>query len=87
MVTANNFIYLVEETENGRLVTLDHQFQIKSILPTQGNDPCHICINHRGDRLVVTNYSSGSFAVYELKDGIPTKMIHFVMHDGSGPNP
>lgn len=83
-----NVIYIVEETEDGRLVTIDSSYAIKSILPTNGNDPCHISINNAGNRLVVTNYSSGSFAVYELdQEGVPTKMVHFVMHEGHGSNP
>ena len=83
-----NMIYIVEETDNGQLVTIDKEFNVIKTLPTQGNDPCHISINHAGTRLVVTNYSTGSFAMYALdKDGVPTKMISFVMHEGHSKNP
>ena len=74
--------------DDGQLVAIDSAFNVIKTLPTNGNDPCHISINNAGTRLVVTNYSSGSFAMYGLnKDGVPTKMLSFVMHEGHGKNP
>lgn len=54
---------------------------------TNGNDPCHISINEAGNRLVVTNYSSGSFIMYKLTNFIPEEVSAFVLHEGSSINP
>lgn len=76
----NSFVYVVEETNGGRLNVIDSNYDLKKTDPTNGNDPCHITINNKGNRLVVTNYSSGSFIMYELKNGIPASVSAFVMH-------
>lgn len=60
---------------------------LKKTVQTNGNDPCHISINYKGNRIVVVNYSSGSFIMYELVDNLMAKMCCFVMHEGSSTNP
>lgn len=53
---------------------------MKKTEETNGNDPCHISMNKAGNRLVVSNYSSGSFIMYEIKNGIPSSVSAFVAH-------
>lgn len=50
---------------------IDNQYNVVKIVSTHGDDPCHISINEQGNRIAITNYSSGSFIVYHLNDGIP----------------
>jgi 6-phosphogluconolactonase len=52
-----------------------------------GDDPCHIQSDPTGKYLVITNYSSGSFIVYELNNHIPIKVHSFIVHEGKGNNP
>lgn len=54
---------------------------------TNGNDPCHIAMNDDGTLISVTNYSSGSFIVFSIKDNKFSKLFSFVMHEGSSVNP
>mgnify|MGYP000073658842 CR=1 FL=1 len=74
-------------TVDGNLVAIDKEYNIKKKFSTAGNDPCHISMNHSGDVIVVTNYSSGSFAMFELLEGLPVNLSHFVMHEGNSTNP
>lgn len=83
----NTWIYVVEETNNGRLNLIDDKYNLVTSVLTYGNDPCHIRVNARANRIVVTNYSSGSFVMYELRDGKFGKMMAYVMHEGSSVNP
>lgn len=66
---------------------IDPEYNLKQTVETNGNDPCHISTNSDNNRIVVTNYSSGSFIMYELKNGLLGKMLAFVMHEGSSVNP
>lgn len=43
---------------------MDRDYNIVKTIDTNGDDPCHIAINSKGSRLVVTNYCSGSFIIY-----------------------
>lgn len=76
----NGFTYTVEECNNGRLNVIDGEYNLRQTVQTYGNDPCHIAVNRSGTRIVVANYSSGSFIMYELKDGMIGKMLAFVVH-------
>jgi 6-phosphogluconolactonase len=63
----NSFIYVVEETNGGRLTVLSSKtYEILKSVPTSGNDPCHISMNSIGNLIVATNYSSGSFIMYRI---------------------
>lgn len=57
-------------------------------LESGGDWPCHISIDASGRWLLVTNYSSGSLAVFPIQEnGALGAMARFVEHHGSGPNP
>lgn len=64
VITHDKFMYFVEETKRGRLNVMDSQYNIIKTAQTFGDDPCHINLNNKGNRIVVTNYSSGSFIMY-----------------------
>ena len=52
-------------------------------LSTQGRSACHISIDRSKRYLFVTNYSSGTVAVYLLDaNGALLKLINFLVHDG-----
>lgn len=87
ILTRNKLIYSVEETNQGRLNVIDSQQQLIRTVQTFGNDPCHISINERGNRLVVTNYSSATFIMYELTGLVPSRVSSYVKHEGSSINP
>lgn len=55
--------------------------------PINGDIPCHVSVDKTGKFIVVSNYVSGSIAVYPLdaKGGIE-KECCFIQHSGNGPN-
>ena len=54
---------------------------------TQGSGPCHFELDKTGCWLFVSNYGSGSAAVFKLgPTGALGEMTDFVQHRGSGPN-
>ena len=61
-----------------RLTALNHR-------STAGDHPCHVRVG--GHWLAVTNYGSGSVAVFPIDaDGSIGSMVSSVQHEGSGPN-
>jgi 6-phosphogluconolactonase len=55
---------------------------------SRGDAPCHLRLDASGRWLLVTNYSTGSAAVYPIRaDGSLGEMADFVQHHGHGPNP
>jgi len=53
-----------------------------------GNWPCHLALDASGKWLVVSNYSSGTVAVFPIQDdGSLGAMSELIQHHGSGPNP
>jgi 6-phosphogluconolactonase len=54
---------------------------------SRGDAPCHLRLDGTGRWLIVTNYTSGSAAVYPIQtDGALGEMADFVQHHGHGPN-
>ena len=52
---------------------------------TQGSDPCHLELDKTGRWLIVSNYSSGSAAVFAIgATGELGEMTDFVQHHGTG---
>ncbi|MDO5323959.1 MAG: lactonase family protein [Clostridia bacterium] len=57
-------------------------------LPSGGSAPCHLALDDRADFLFVSNYMSGSLAVFALNpEGLITGMCDLKQHIGSGMNP
>lgn len=82
----NQHIYVVEEHEQGILITLNDKFEVISKVATNGNDPCHINSDRTGRFLVVLNYSSSSIIITELIDHKPSKVHSFITHEGNSHN-
>ncbi len=55
--------------------------------PTGGNAPCHIGVSPDGRFLLVSNYMSGSLAVFELRGGRLAPRIQLIQHQGSSAHP
>ena len=51
-----------------------------------GTGPCHVTVDPRGEFLLVSNYSSGSAAVYPLEDGLPAEEGTVLQFEGRGPD-
>ncbi|MDG4828881.1 lactonase family protein [Solwaraspora sp. WMMD1047] len=55
---------------------------------TGGDSPCHVAVTPDGGHLLVTNYGSGSVAVFPLDlAGVPGDRSDLVTHDGHGVDP
>jgi 6-phosphogluconolactonase len=52
-----------------------------------GTSPCHVAVDPRGGFLVVSNYGSGSAAVFPLVDGVPGDPVAVMQFEGHGPDP
>ncbi|MDO4284843.1 MAG: lactonase family protein, partial [Eubacteriales bacterium] len=56
--------------------------------PTGGADPCHLSLDDRGEFLFVSNYTSGSLAVFRLgENGVPAERTDLVQHTGHSTGP
>jgi len=84
------WLFAVEETANGAVWALrvDHAGQIEAVnrQPSGGDAPCHLALDPSGRWLVVSNYSSGSVAVFPVHDGALGERSELQQHSGSGPN-
>ncbi len=66
---------------SGKLTKLN---QVES----HGTAPCHLVVDRTGKSLAVANYSSGTTAVFPVKDdGSLGEASSVVQHSGSGPSP
>lgn len=88
---SKSILYSVSETSPaGGLCAFDlSQGEIRTIcrLPSLGADPCHLELSEDGSLLFISNYSSGTLAVYLLApSGIPVQLACVRRHTGlSGP--
>lgn len=63
-------------------------WRVAKRLPAGGSAPCHLAMDDRARFLFVSNYMSGSVAVFSLaEDGMPMKMSCLKRHSGHGVNP
>lgn len=87
-----SMLYAVEETvPEGKLHALRPTPQglaPVATLPTEGGDPCHISLTDGERMLLVSNYASGSLAVYALDArGLPLAMQALCRHEGHSVHP
>ncbi|MFC2110252.1 lactonase family protein [Bacteroidota bacterium] len=61
--------------ENG---TLEKTAKVSS----NGKGPCHLGINKKGDKLIVSNYVGGNFSVFPISDGIIKEAVQIVNLNG-----
>ncbi len=89
---SRNVLYAVEElVPNGRIAVLqvkgDRLDKILE-LPSGGSAPCHLALDEDGRFLFVSNYMSGSLAVFALdRNGLPLGMTDLKQHRGAGFHP
>lgn len=61
---------------------------IVGMVPSGGDLPCHVALDPSSHWLVVSNYGTGTAAVFPVReDGSLGTMSDLVQHNGSGPNP
>lgn len=87
-----NILYAVEEqAPEGRIFCLterDGKLAATGSMSTEGAAPCHICIGKKRTQVYVSNYTSGSLAVFGLKeDGTLDRRIQLLVHEGKGQHP
>ena len=93
---SGRYLYAVSESSQavdgkpGEVYALSFQrdpFSIRILnqQPSGGDWPCHLAVDRQGKYLFVSNYGTGSAAVYPiLPDGSLGAMSDFVQHSGSG---
>ncbi|TDQ76710.1 lactonase family protein [Sphingobacterium yanglingense] len=81
-------LYAVNENNEGRVTAIDLESRaIMGTLPTKGAHPCHVSLSPTKPVLVVSNYSSGSLALFSLKDdGSLNQEEDFIQFKGSSIN-
>jgi 6-phosphogluconolactonase len=87
------WLYAVSETSAGSVWALKLAAAPPTLIPINqqpsgGDDPCHLQLDPSGQWLLVSNYSSGSVAVFPLQpDGSVGAMSDRVQHSGSSIHP
>lgn len=57
--------------------------RLLNVLPTKGEDPCHVAVDAAGKNLYVANFMSGSIAAFGLdEDGSLRETLGFFQHEG-----
>lgn len=83
-------LFAVEETADGAVWALrvDRAGHIEALnrQPSGGDAPCHLALDPSGSWLIASNYSSGSIAVFAVRDGALGEQSDFRQHHGSGPD-
>ncbi|MBO9594608.1 MAG: lactonase family protein [Niabella sp.] len=93
-VIASNqrFVYSVNETADGGISAFSidpntGKLTLLNSVKSMGDDPCYLEIDRSGKWLFASNYSSGSFAIYNIqKDGTLGSLSQVIKHEGSGPD-
>lgn len=65
----------------------DHSLTLLGTASSNGNEPCHLALDHTGMSLAFANYGGGSFGTLSLDEsGKPLKIISYEQMSGTGPN-
>jgi 6-phosphogluconolactonase len=86
------FLYATNESSEGRVSSLavnpsTGALTLINSQPTRGAAPCYISFDPHGKFILVSNYSSGSLAVFPIaEDGHLEPMSSFIEHIGTGFN-
>lgn len=86
----SNFVYAVNEQDKGMISSFAFDKKNNSLSfinqqPTYGSAPCYITLDKTGRWLLVGNYGSGSFCVYEISNnGSIGRLQQSIQHSGSG---
>ncbi len=89
---AGEFLYAIHERNPGSIAAykIDRstgQLTFLNSEGTQGNGPCHVCVDHARKNLLAANYASGSVCCLPIKaDGSLAPASSFIQHVGKGPH-
>lgn len=92
------WLYTVSETQSSgrgpgsvaalRMSRAPFSLEIVGMAPSGGDLPCHLALDPSGRWLVVSNYGTGTVAVFPIReDGSLGAMTDLVQHQGAGPDP
>lgn len=69
-------------------INSDYTLTFQNQFGTGGTDPCHVVMNDENTHVYISNFMSGSVAVFPIeKDGSLAPMSDFIQHEGSSVNP
>lgn len=63
------------------------RLNLRQVLPTRGEDPCHIALSPDGGWAAVSNYGGGSLCLYAVRGDGSLREAGFVQHRGHGADP
>jgi 6-phosphogluconolactonase len=92
MHSNKRFLYAANESMEGQASSLavdpkTGSLKLLNSQPTKGAHPCYVSLDPAGKYMLVSNYSSGSLAVFPIgEDGRLAPMSGFIEHSGTGPN-
>lgn len=80
------YIYAVNENENGSATSLkvENNGLLTSLnkVSAHGAHPCHISVDTAGKRAIVSNYTGGNAAIYNINnDGTLTEVLQILNHN------
>lgn len=83
--------YFVDEQADGAVTVLRRAgpaWRRVAHVPTGGEEPCYVALDHGENWLAAANYGSGSIALFRLDaGGLPASPPTMLRHSGQGPNP
>lgn len=83
-------VYAANETETGAVTSISlnsGELTTLDVASTGGADPCHLAVSPDSRFLFCANYTSGSLAVFALRDdGRIADRTDLVQHSGTGPH-
>ena len=86
------FLYAANEDRTGAISAFaidpaNGRLKLLNQVPSRGSGPCHVAVDPGGKWLFAANYSSGSVAVFPVReDGALGEATGFVQHAGSSVN-
>lgn len=91
-----NYLYAVGETaKSDGKVGLVYAFKVEqngdlTLINSQesgGDNPCHLDVSNDGKHVLVSNYSSGTVSLFDVKEaGGLSPAVRIVQNEGTGPN-
>ncbi|MEW4925702.1 lactonase family protein [Algibacter sp. 2305UL17-15] len=79
-VNGSGFLSSYKINEDGSLSLLTR-------VSSEGRGPCHIAINEKGDKVVVSNYGAGTVSIYPVKEDGSLGEASQVFNHNKGDNP
>ncbi|WP_139957162.1 lactonase family protein [Flavicella sediminum] len=61
----------------------DGSLEKTATISANGKSPCHLGINKKGNKLVVSNYGGGNFSIFPIADGILKEAVQIVNLNGA----